>query len=104
MKTCWVTKKSTLESDISYPPFRIDPDEYTMVLQKESMSGLYPGASWLMETKLLDYSGSIIIPFISNKPCAGFVFHDTKHEVCNYLKKNHDDFKKLKNKFPEWFI
>ncbi len=104
IKECWVTKSPTPEYPKSHPPFRIDYDEYVMVNQSESMSGAYPEASRLMESKLLDYVGSIIIPFRGNNPCCGFVFHDSRKDATDYIKMHHTLFKNLKEKCPEWFI
>lgn len=100
----WVTKEETKDYPVVHPPFRIISDDYTLIKQEESMSGKYKGAAYLVEHKLIDYSGSIIIPFTSGKPCYGFKMHTDKKAAINYMKHNHTLFVKLMLKYPEYFI
>lgn len=100
----WVTKSSHPLYPTEHPPFRVYVDEYVEVLQTESMSGAYPEAGWLTEYDLVDYQGSIIIPWKNRETFAGFKFFPTKKWATNYIKEHYTMFPKTVNKHPELLI
>lgn len=103
-ETQWVTKQTHPNYPMEHPPFRVYVDNYVEVLQKDSMSQEYPEATWLTEYHLVDYKGSIIIPWEGGEPYGGFNFHPTKRHTNNHIKKHHKWFPKLIEKNPEVLI
>lgn len=104
MNENWITKFATDNYPAVYPPIRIYADCYTEVLQKDSMSGMYPEFGWLCEYDLIDYKGTILVPWGFGKPQAGFTYHDTKKDALNFIKENSKKFMVLADKYPEYFI
>jgi hypothetical protein len=100
----WVTKSNHPLYPKEHPPFRVYIDEYIEVKQEESMSGAYPEATYLSEYELVDYQGSIIIPWLAGETFAGFKFFPTKKWATNHIKEHYHLFPKVIEQHPELLI
>lgn len=103
-ETKWFTKASVPEYPNEHLPFRAYTDMFVEVPQKESMSGAYPGSHWLCEYELVDYAGSILVPWRYGEPCYGFKMFDTKKEANDHVKMFRAFFEKSIEKHPEVLI
>lgn len=99
----FVVKGMTTEYPFEIPITELEPDCYVDILQKESMSGLYPEATWLSEFSTIS-GDNIVIPWHSGETVCGFVLFESLDKARYYIINNLPLFPTTIAEFPEYLV